>query len=116
MEMREDDLALESAEQAVKFGDNWADAHLTLGRLYINIGELELAKSSIERALELGLAHSNPFRYPENQLTSIIEMEADLEEVLRLLTIQKQKEEAMAAEPPFSNIHPPESMQDRDDS
>jgi uncharacterized protein HemY len=97
MELGEDEMAFEAAQQAAQFSPNWADAHLTLGRVFMNSGRLEDARNSIEHALSLTMAHSNPLEMQEDQMSPATEIEADLEEVLRLIALQQQMIEAKAS-------------------
>ena len=97
LELGEDDMALEAAQQATQFSPDWADAHLTLGRVFVNNGLLQEAKISMEHALELAKRGSNPFQMQENEMSSTLQIETDLEEVLRLITLKEQMEEAKNA-------------------
>jgi Tfp pilus assembly protein PilF len=90
MEMGEYALALESALLAVENEKNWSDAHLTLGRVYLNIGELNHASNYMEQALLLTKQQSDEYGRPLMGNSSSMEVEAELDEVYLLIAIQQQ--------------------------
>jgi tetratricopeptide (TPR) repeat protein len=100
MEMEEYELALASAQLAVECEEKWSDSHLTLGRVYFNIGNLEAAKSSMEMALKLTIEQSDLTGRPRNENTSQFEVEAELDHVVKLIQLRSQMELAQV------DVHP----------
>lgn len=95
--MGEDELALDAASRAVEFAELWSDGHLTLGRVLLNLGMLNEAKESMEKALLLTRRTSDANGRPYGQNSSEMEVERELDEVLNLITIKGQREESSAA-------------------
>lgn len=94
MELGEDDMALECALQAISNAPTWTEAHLTLGRVYLNSGLLDQARVTFKNALQLAESRSNPFGAPEDHLILPSEVEQDLDETLRLIELKLQIEES----------------------
>lgn len=96
MEMGEYSMALPEAQQAVELDEQWSDAHFTLGRVYVNLGELELAQTCMDAALKLVVQQSDRHGRPQGNNASQTEVEAELDEVIKLLQIRSQMSDAAA--------------------
>lgn len=107
LEIGEDELALQAASQAVEFSGEWSDAHLTLGRVFLNLGLLNEAKEAMEHALVLINGDSDAHGRPWGENSSAMEIERELDEVSNLITLKAQREEAAAA----SNAKPEEATE-----
>lgn len=94
MEMGEYDMALSEARQAVQLDENWSDAHFTLGRVYLNLGELQLAQHAMEAAIKLIIQRLDGQGRSQGNNASQNEVEAELDEVMKLLQIRSQMSEA----------------------
>lgn len=101
LELGEDELALEAAAQAVEHAKDWSDAHLTLGRVYVNLGLLEEAKESMERSLILTKQASDENGRPWGENSSAMEVERELDEVANLIALRAQRAEAALSKMPI---------------
>lgn len=101
LEIGDDELALEAAAQAVEYANDWSDAHLTLGRVYINLGLLEEAKQSMEQSLALTKQSSDANGRPWGENSSAMEVERELDEVANLIALKSQRAEASALKGPI---------------